>query len=97
MAKAFPTSVKVSSRSLTSPTNDYCEAYSLASSSTTEASRESWSSCIFSTTTVSLSASIVEATSMKEAIGLFLPILERLINAVAASYDPKELSLGMII
>ena len=34
---------------------------------------------------------------MNEAIGLFLPILDKLIKAVAASYGPSDLSLGMII
>jgi hypothetical protein len=50
-------------------------AASLAASSTREASKDSYSSDIFSMTVANNSGLIVEATSMKAAIGLDLPIL----------------------
>jgi len=50
-------------------------AASLAASSTREALRESSSSYIFPITVANNSGLIVEATSMKAAIGLDLPIL----------------------
>jgi len=50
-------------------------AASLAASSTREALRESSSSYIFSITVANNSGLIVEATSMKAAKGLDLPIL----------------------
>jgi len=50
-------------------------AASLAASSTREASKDSYSSDILSMTVANNSGLIVEATSMKAAIGLDLPIL----------------------
>jgi len=56
-------------------------AASLAASSTREALRESSSSYILSITVANNSGLIVEATSMKAAIGLDLPILANSIRA----------------
>ena len=48
-------------------------------------------------TVSNLSGSIVEATSMKEAIGFVLPILLNYIKAVAAVDGASDLSFGIII
>ena len=58
---------------------------------------DSRSSSIFSTTVANLSASIVEATSIKAAIGFDLPILANYINAVGGATCPRAFSLGKII
>jgi len=58
--------------------------------------RESSSSYIFSITVANNSGLIVEATSMKAAKGLDLPILANSTRAWAAEWEVKDPSFGMI-
>ena len=68
--------MKVVSRSCVRVLKSFSAYSSLAASSTREADNDSKRPVILSTTTASLSASIVEATYMNDAIGLLLPILD---------------------
>ena len=87
----------VVSRSCTRPAKAVTEAASLLASSTREAYIDSRSSSIFSTTVFNLSASIVEATYIKAAMGLDFPILANSINAVGGAICPRAFNLGIII